>query len=137
MPVAALVALLFWTAPASCTRDGELPDRSCTPGAVSTTDLGVICQTSTRSRRHVSESVRRSVLASYGVRRADAGGYELDHLVPLELGGSNDATNLWPEPFDEARRKDVEEDRAHGLVCSHRATIEHEQLRFREDWRKP
>ena len=22
---------------------------------------------------------------------------ELDHLVPLELGGSNDATNLWPE----------------------------------------
>jgi hypothetical protein len=26
--------------------------------------------------------------------------YELDHLIPLELGGSNDLRNLWPQPFE-------------------------------------
>lgn len=24
----------------------------------------------------------------------------MDHLIPLELGGSNRLTNLWPEPYD-------------------------------------
>ena len=26
------------------------------------------------------------------------GAYEVDHFIPLEIGGSNDLTNLWLEP---------------------------------------
>jgi hypothetical protein len=41
--------------------------------------------------------------------------------VPLELGGSNKITNLWPEPYRRtwgARRKDRLENTLHDLVCT-------------------
>ena len=47
--------------------------------------------------------------------------HEVDHLVSLELGGSNAIGNLWPEPYAGrwgARTKDVLENRLHELVCS-------------------
>ena len=47
--------------------------------------------------------------------------HEVDHLVSLEVGGSNAVTNLWPEPYAGrwgARTKDVLENRLHDLVCS-------------------
>jgi hypothetical protein len=50
------------------------------------------------------------------------GHYQLDHRVPLSLGGSNDESNLWPEAADtqpcNARAKDRLEDRIHAQVCS-------------------
>ena len=42
---------------------------------------------------------------------------ELDHLVPLELGGSNDATNLWPEYPPSPNPKDKVEDALNAAVC--------------------
>ena len=33
--------------------------------------------------------------------------YEFDHLLPLCAGGSDDIRNLWPEPIDQAHKKDV------------------------------
>jgi hypothetical protein len=35
--------------------------------------------------------------------------YELDHRVPLCMGGSNDRSNLQLQTWDEARRKDDDE----------------------------
>ena len=46
--------------------------------------------------------------------------HEVDHLISLELGGSNAIRNLWPEPYAGrwgARTKDVLENRLHDLVC--------------------
>jgi len=37
------------------------------------------------------------VYAEYGIVERSPGEYEVDHDVPLELGGSNDIANLWPE----------------------------------------
>jgi len=45
---------------------------------------------------------------------------EVDHLIPLELGGSNDIKNLWPQPIDPrpgSFEKDQLEDNLHQLVC--------------------
>ena len=40
-----------------------------------------------------------TVYAEYGVIYPQApGAFEVDHFIPLEIGGSNDLTNLWPEP---------------------------------------
>jgi hypothetical protein len=61
------------------------------------------------------------------MRAYDAGGsagaYELDHVVPLEVGGSSDTRDLWPEPDDHlspgvANSKDVVENELHDLVCN-------------------
>ncbi len=93
-----LVAFALLAAPGSCHAAGLLPDPTCTPGAVATTDLAVICGTSTRGRRDVSRELRRAAFAEYGLSpHQPPGSYEVDHLIPLELGGSNDLGNLWPE----------------------------------------
>lgn len=65
-------------------------------------------------KRHVTLTMRRTVLARYGVPWARRGTVEIDHLVPLCLGGSNDLTNIWAEPLSAAKRKDVVEKR----LCS-------------------
>jgi len=40
-------------------------------------------------QRNVPESEKRQVYAEYGIRSHASGQYEVDHLIPLELGGSN------------------------------------------------
>ena len=50
-----------------------------------------------------------------------SGTYELDHLIPLELGGDNASANLWPEPASPApgfHQKDDLENTLHDLVCA-------------------
>jgi hypothetical protein len=42
---------------------------------------------------------------------------EEDHLVPLELGGSNDITNLWPEAGKIPNPKDPVENELRRAVC--------------------
>jgi len=43
---------------------------------------------------------------------------ELDHLISLELGGSNDASNLWAEAGPVPNPKDAVENALHRWVCS-------------------
>jgi hypothetical protein len=50
--------------------------------------------------------------------------YELDHYVPLEIGGHpTDPRNLWPEPWPEARLKDKLEYALNRAVCGNRMTL--------------
>jgi hypothetical protein len=109
------------TAPARCALRGPLPDPSCTPGAVETTDLEIICHHSTWERRNVSSAIHRQVFEEYGMAYPQTRGeFEVDHLIPLELGGSNDIANLWPEaaePRPGFHDKDLCENWAHKIVC--------------------
>lgn len=50
--------------------------------------------------------------------------YELDHYVPLEIGGHpTDPRNLWPQPWPEARLKDKPEYALNRAVCGDRMTL--------------
>jgi hypothetical protein len=50
--------------------------------------------------------------------------YELDHYVPLEIGGhSTVRRNLWPQPWREARLKDKLESALNRAVCGNRMTL--------------
>ncbi len=57
----------------------------------------------------------------------------------LELGGSNNLTNLWPQPYRPApgaREKDVLENFLHRAVCGGAMTIEEAQRQIATDWYK-
>jgi len=105
-----------------CVVNGKFPDLSCTPGAVMGMTVEEICSTETGPRRDVSEATRKQVFAEYGVPFPPAkDAYEVDHFIPLELGGSNDVSNLWPElanPTPGFHQKDSEENYLHKQVCT-------------------
>jgi hypothetical protein len=50
--------------------------------------------------------------------------YQEDHYIPLELGGAPyDLHNLWPQPLEEAHRKDQWELGLNHAVCAGRMTL--------------
>ena len=55
----------------------------------------------------MSADRRDEVLLRYGLPAGPHPDYEIDHLIPLCLGGSDDFSNLWPQP-----RRSVEPVRA-------------------------
>jgi hypothetical protein len=60
-------------------------------------------------------------------------GYEEDHFISLELGGSpTDSRNLWPEPRPRANEVDGIENDLHGQVCSGRLSLAEAQRRIAE-----
>lgn len=101
-----------------------LPDQKITPGAIfaGVTASQVCASGWAEAHRDVPDEVSHQVFAEYGLSYAVHGSYQVDHLIPLELGGSNSIRNLWPQPEGGAKpgypSKDRLEDRLHQLVCS-------------------
>jgi hypothetical protein len=93
--------LLAWllVATSALADDSALPDPTLTPGQwnteITVQQLRRIGYS--RQARHVSIELRREVFARYGIEWAKRNDYEVDHLCPLAIGGSNDIKNLWPE----------------------------------------
>ena len=84
-----------------------LPDPAMTPGAIDpSVTLSNICNGTTRSRRPRTTAICKQVFDAYSIPPTDRGLYECDHDVPVALGGASTAANLWPQPLDEAHRKD-------------------------------
>ncbi|MGB6325833.1 MAG: hypothetical protein WBG11_08675 [Methylocella sp.] len=70
-----------------------------TPGATRTTSVADVCgDRSTRQFRHWSRARDNRILAEYGLPAGPHPDFEVDHLIPLDLGGADDDRNLWPEP---------------------------------------
>jgi hypothetical protein len=118
---------------------GVLPDPVKTPGEVMTTDANLICRSGySKSVRHVPESVKRLAYEIYGITSRQPGEYEVDHLISLELGGSNSIKNLWPESFVtqplNAHVKDELENKLHDLICSHQLPVAQAQHEIASNW---
>jgi hypothetical protein len=58
------------------------------------------------------------VAALYGIPKSDYKLYEWDHYIPLNAGGSDDASNLWPQPLAEAHEKDKVEMQVYNGLAS-------------------
>jgi hypothetical protein len=114
-----------------------MPDRRLTPGVVRTASAAVVCRPGYASRvRDVPSSENDAVYARYGVAHVPYA-HEVDHLVSLELGGSNAIRNLWPEPYAGrwgARTKDALENRLHDLVCSGAIRLRYAQRIEARNW---
>lgn len=115
----------------------DLPNHRLTPGAARTVRAATVCVPGYASRvRDVPDSEKEHAYARYGVTHVPYQ-HEVDHLVSLELGGSNVITNLWPEPYAGrwgARTKDTLENDLHSLVCSGVLTLRHAQHVEATDW---
>jgi hypothetical protein len=122
---------------------GMLPDPSCTPGAVdpavTPADIGsTICRpgysSSVRPPESQTEAFKWNV-AEPAYRQHEVSG-ELDHLVPLELGGANDARNLWVQAGPIPNPKDALEDALHQAVCAGRIGLRVAQREIARNWIK-
>lgn len=127
------------TKTSGCVPHGGLPDAMCTPGAIfPDATAQVICQYGyTRTVRNVPLSEKDQVYAEYGIYRHFPGEYEVDHLIPLELGGSNDIANLWPEAASPApgfHEKDQVENYLHDQVCSGAMPLKDAQREIATNW---
>ena len=61
--------------------------------------------------------------------------YELDHFIPLALGGDpKDPDNLWMQVWSDARNKDILESSLHREVCNGKMSLEDAQEHIR-NWR--
>ena len=116
-----------------------LPDPKLTPGDTFDVTVQDICAPGySRKVRNVPAEMKREVYAEYGVTSHGPGDYEVDHLIPLELGGSNSIKNLWPEshrtsPWN-AQVKDGLEGKLHELVCSGQLDLKTAQQAIASNW---
>jgi hypothetical protein len=123
-----------------CRVRGALPDRRCTPGAYYAKATRTrICRPGYAARiRHVTQATKARVYAAYGIgRRFDGRDGEVDHLVSLELGGSNSVANLFPEaasPRPGSHEKDRLENRLHDEVCAGRISLRRAQRLVAQGW---
>ena len=115
------------------------PDSALTPGATLPVTVQDICVPGySRKVRRVPAQVKRDVYRQYRITSHVAGEYEVDHLISLELGGSNSERNLWPQsrwtsPWN-ARVKDRLENTLHREVCAGRLPLDVAQHAIATDW---
>lgn len=116
------------------------PNPGLTPGEVfADATVEQICALGyARRMRHVLPEQYVQVFASYGLEFPQpAGAYELDHLIPLELGGDNASRNLWPQPASPVpgfNQKDELENLLHERVCSGAISLVDAQRGIASDW---
>lgn len=83
----------------------EIPDDSLTPGAIATTSQAEVCAfggslSYSQAHRQTSYQLKEWIFREYGMEppdRTERGQWEVDHRVPLCLGGADVAANLWPQ----------------------------------------
>lgn len=128
----ALVALLSAMAPAS--------SQVVVPEVTAETVDSTVCRHGyTRSVRPGSRIMRRiklALLAAIGAGPEAAPAYQLDHRVPLILGGHpRDLDNLELQPLLDAQRKNRVERKLGCLVCTGQISLDDARAAIATDWR--
>ena len=127
------------TKTSGCDTKQNFPDKACTPGDVlpNITKDDICRPDYSKGISIIQESESNAVFAEYGIGNYTSGRYEVDHFVSLELGGSNDISNLWPELVDPKpgfHEKDKVEDYLRNQVCSGAMTLEEAQIKIVNNW---
>ncbi len=140
-------ALPSLTIPITChIINGSLPDPKCTPGAINpsvTQDniKNTICvpgyAKTIRPAVSYTTPLKIKLMRSYGFTDSRSN-YELDHLIPLAVGGHpTDVKNLFPEPgygqFN-YHMKDRFENYLHKAVCNGSISLFQAQKQIANNW---
>jgi hypothetical protein len=122
-----------------CVVQNYLPDPECTPGAIfpHITKEDICVSGYSAKARNVSSSTKAKVYTAYNISYPPKEEYEIDHLISLQLGGSNDVANLWPEMSENelnANQKDRVENYLHKQVCDGIMPLSEAQFLIAQDW---
>jgi hypothetical protein len=118
-----------------------LPDPVVTPGEAQNISLVEVKKLASGAARasNIPTDVKRAVYGAYGLS-VDEKNYTLDHLIPLSLGGSNSARNLWPHSrkgsFWTVEKKLKLEKRVYRLVCAGRLPLVTARQEVASNWAK-
>ena len=116
-----------------------MPNPNLTPGDTLAVTKEDICDSRHEAfDRKIPVAVKRQVLDSYGIG-PDMMGYNVDHLIPEKLGGSNSIKNLWPQPLSSKwnhQRKNRLEQKLYEMVCSRAIELRQAQQEIAADWVK-
>jgi hypothetical protein len=118
-----------------------LPDPVVTPGEAQSISLAEVKKMGSKAAHlsNIPPDVKRAVFRAYGLS-PDEKNYELDHLIPLSLGGLNSAKNLWPHSrkgsFWTIDKKLTLEKRVCRLVCAGRLSLVSARQLVASDWPK-
>lgn len=114
------------------------PNKALTPGSVVDATREDVCAPgySKRMRAKVSKQTKALVYYRYGLKY-DSKHFQIDHLIPISIGGSNDPDNLWPQPIINNygfREKQKVAAYLHNQVCADKMDIRDAQEMIRVDW---
>lgn len=104
-------------------RGWPLPDPECTPGTVAEVTRAQICSGKYRPKRPSGDTInvaQAAVAESYSTPEAPIEPNDVVFLVPIRLGGSWDAGNLWPRG---ALVKDTTVDAVIDRLCEPGSTL--------------
>ena len=115
-----------------------MPNAQLTPGDTLDVTKDDICVSGYAGKvRDVPQSEKDQAYAEYGITSHAPAAYEVDHLISLELGGSNSLKNLWPESYSgdwNAHIKDKLENELHKLVCNGSLDLQTAQHEIATNW---
>ena len=135
--VFALPAVGLVAAPAGAQDEGRARVHGAVDGRVTQETIQrTICQrgytASVLPPRVFTDAAKRRLMNGHGGSRSD---YELDHLIPIGLGGHpTSSSNLWLQPWPAAAMKDRDELRLHRDVCAGRMTLDEAQREMLAVW---
>ena len=115
------------------------PNPNLTPGQIQTNDMNVICyHYYDQLLISVPQDIVDQVYKEYNITSYGPGEYEIDHWIPLALGGSNELSNLWPQPinFPGYREKDYVQLYLHDEICNHNMSLIDARNIITGDWLK-
>lgn len=114
------------------------PRSALTPGAVTTTDTGVVCNMPTHVRTPgIPIATQTAVFAAYGYTTpASQHKYTLDYLIPYNLGGAPTQANVWPAAIRGTGffQKTQTDYILRQLVCRRTISLAMAQDSLRADW---
>jgi hypothetical protein len=137
-----VIVLLVATLVASAFAFEVRPNPSLTTGSVREDghDISTTCPPAKQRRGSLPHALRDKILTRYGLPPGTHSDYEIDHLIPWCLGGSDGPTNLWPQPHRSieptwnAEAKDRLEHLVCEMVCSKQHDLAVLQKEIAEDW---
>jgi hypothetical protein len=107
-------------------------------GADEATERARICHPGFARAGRPSEAewtrLKAAAMARAGVPWSERNDFELDHVIPRCLDGSNDLSNLQLQPWPEAAEKDRREAETCRAYCEGEITLEQAQERFKREW---